>query len=407
MTDQHLADDGPTTREPLVRPPALRTGGEAQASRLELFFDLAYVLVVIELGKAFYADLTWHGLAVVVGLFVAVWVSWVGFTLYANRFDTDDVVFRLAKLASTAAIAGCAAAASDAVGKYAVPFAACFLVGRVLLLLLHLRAWRHVPEGRPTIQVYLVALALSSALWAVSLAVPDTTRYVLWAVAVLVDGLGPVLATLREDRLPLHLEHLPERFGLLIILVLGEALGGAVRGIHDAGWAPASVGIGVAGLVVTAAMWWIYFDVASDTSAHQLERDDGDADGDGDVDDDAEQPSDARHDMFVYGHLPMAFGTLIVGVGLEDLVVHRDTGAEWVLAGGLASFLIGIALVVGGTTRRWSSVWPWPLAFIAVPPLTALVPLPNAWTFTWSAAAVLIVLAVHGTVVSRRRAPRS
>ena len=52
--------------------------------------------------------------------------SWVGFTLYANRFDTDDVVFRIAKLVATGSIAGCAASASDAAGKLAVPFAACY-----------------------------------------------------------------------------------------------------------------------------------------------------------------------------------------------------------------------------------------------------------------------------------------
>ena len=98
------------------RPPTLRTGEEATASRLELFFDLAYVLVVLELANAFYSDLSWRGLAVFVALYVALWFSWVGFTLYANRFDTDDVVFRIAKLAATASIAGCAASASAATG---------------------------------------------------------------------------------------------------------------------------------------------------------------------------------------------------------------------------------------------------------------------------------------------------
>ncbi len=385
-------------RDPLVRPPSLRTGRGGNASRLELFFDLAYVLVVIELAHGFYLDLTWHGLGVVAGLFAAIWLSWVGFTLYANRFDTDDVIFRLAKLTATAAVGGCAAAASDAVGKFAVPFAACFLVGRILLLLLYVRAWRHVPEGRPTIVVYLVCLSASSAIWAASLLVPGNTRYVLWAVAVLVDGVGPLLATLRNDRLPLHLEHLPERFGLLIILVLGEALGGAVRGLHDAGWAAPSLAVGIAGLVAASAMWWVYFDVASTVSADRL-----DDPAEDEPDTGEEEPkADERHDMFVYGHLPLAFGTVLVGVGLEDLVVHRDTGAEWVFAGGLILYLLGITLVIAGTTRRLASVWPWPVAFIGALPVMVLLPLPNALTFTWSAAALLIVLAVHGTLASRR-----
>ena len=111
------------TTEPLIRPPRLHTGRPGDASRLELFFDLAFVVVVLELAAAFVHDLSWHGLGVFVGLFIAVWVSWVGFTLYANRFDTDDVVFRVGKLLATLSVAGCAASASDATGKYAVAFA--------------------------------------------------------------------------------------------------------------------------------------------------------------------------------------------------------------------------------------------------------------------------------------------
>ena len=62
-------------REPLVRPPRLTTGEDRTASRLELFFDLAYVLVVMQLAAAFVDDLTWHGLLVLTGLFVALWLS--------------------------------------------------------------------------------------------------------------------------------------------------------------------------------------------------------------------------------------------------------------------------------------------------------------------------------------------
>ncbi|MGI3784919.1 MAG: low temperature requirement protein A, partial [Janthinobacterium lividum] len=330
--------------QPLVRPPRLHLGRAGAASRLELFFDLAYVLVILELAHGLYTDLTWHGLLVMVGLFTAIWISWMGFTLYANRFDTDDLVFRLAKLAATGAIAGCAASASDAVGKYAVPFAASYLLGRLVLLGLYLRAWRHVAEARPTISVYLVCVGASSLLWAVSLAVPEPGRYWWWAVAVLVDAVGPVLATLRDDRLPLHIEHLPERFGLLVILVLGEALGGAARGTHDASWAGPSLAGGVLGLVLAASLWWAYFDVAATSSAGSLEQaSEEEVEGDGDAaEEDAPPDADQRHDLFVYGHFPLTLGIVLAGVGLEGLAVHPETpgpsASAWVLAGGLVLF---------------------------------------------------------------------
>ncbi|HWJ52437.1 MAG TPA: low temperature requirement protein A [Propionibacteriaceae bacterium] len=383
----------------MVRPPALAVGEDRSASRLELFFDLAYVLVVMQLVSAFTEDLTWSGLLVLLGLFVVIWLSWMGFTLYANRFDTDDVVFRMAKLSATLAIAGCAASASDAVGAYAVPFAACYLAGRLILLGLYLRAWRHVADARPTINVYLTCIAVSAALWAVSLAFPGPTRYILWATAVLVDALGPALATLRSDKLPLHIEHLPERFGLFVILVLGEALGGVVRGVHDASWSGPAVLAGLIGFVVIAALWWIYFDVGADKSADDLVETEA---AEAEPSDDA---VDERHDLFVYGHLPMTFGIVLAGVGLEELVLHPDTPVPsaygWLLAGGAVLFLLGIVMVVGGTARRWRSVWPWPLAALPLLPVLASLPMLTSTSLLGLAAAVLIGIAVVGTVRAR------
>jgi low temperature requirement protein LtrA len=378
----------------LIRPPTLHMGRAGEASRLELFFDLAYVLVVLELAHLLYLDMSWHGLLVMAGLFTAIWFSWMGFTLYANRFDTDDLVFRLAKLAATAAIAGCAASASDAVGKYAVPFAASYLLGRLILLGLYLRAWRHVSDARPTINVYLVCLTTSSLLWAVSLAVPGPGRYWLWALAVLVDAVGPVMATLRDDKLPLHIEHLPERFGLLVILVLGEAVGGAARGTHDASWATPSLVVGVLGLLIAASLWWSYFDVGATSSANRLQDDDPPA-------------ADQRHDLFIYGHFPLALGTVLVGVGLEGLAVHPETPGPsefaWSLAGGLALFFSGIAMIVAGTARSWRPVWPWPLALIPVVVALGAAPLPSSLLHTAVFAVVTITAAVHGTLASRNK----
>jgi low temperature requirement protein LtrA len=382
---------GPARR--LVRPPALRTGDPATASRLELFFDLAYVLVVIELAATFLGDLTWHGMATFTALFVALWFSWVGFTLYANRFDTDDVVFRFAKLTATLAVAGCAASASAATTSFSTEFAASFLLGRVVLLMLHVRAWRHVPEARPTVGVYLGATAFSTLAWAVSLGVDGSARWALWAAAVAVDAAGPVVATWRGDRAPLHMEHLPERFGLLVILVLGEAVGGAATGVHDAKWAGPSVAVGVAGFVAAAALWWNYFDITATHSEEELQ--DGEDEPDGGL-------TDGRHDLFVYGHLPLTLGVVMAGVGIEDLVLHPEaplpSAGGWVLAGAVALYLVGSALILGGTRRTWRAVWPWPTAAV---PLVLLVALPDhhsALLLVGGLAAVCGALALIGTL---------
>ena len=78
----------------LIRPPRLQhsetdESKQRTATWLELFFDLAFVLVVGELAVGLHNDLTLHGALVFAGLFTSVWWAWAGFTFYANRFDTD------------------------------------------------------------------------------------------------------------------------------------------------------------------------------------------------------------------------------------------------------------------------------------------------------------------------------
>ncbi|MEP6559960.1 MAG: low temperature requirement protein A [Nakamurella sp.] len=394
------ADLGDKAVQALIRPPRLRTDQEATASRLELFFDLAYVLVVLELAATFLQDLTWHGLGVFAGMFTAIWFSWVGFTLYANRFDTDDVVFRIGKLLATLAIAGCAASAAAANAGLALQFAASYLTAILILLLLYIRAWWHLPDSRRTIAVYLATTSTAAVLWAVSLPVGGSVRYVLWAAGVTVAAVGPIVATLRANTLPLHIEHLPERFGLLVILVLGEAVRDCVTGVYDANWSSPSVLVGVAGFAVAGGMWWIYFDVTATRSTDSLEQVDQDAGGPGGA------GTDDRHDLFIYGHLPLTIGVVMAGVGTEDLILHTDaaipSAAGWVLAGGFALFITGAALIVGGTTRRWRTLWPWPVGAIPLIAGYALIPQHSSLLYVGGIAAIGITLAVHGTL--RRRA---
>ena len=133
----------------LIRPPQLQhsdtdAGTQRTATWLELFFDLAFLLVVAELAVGLRNDLTFHGVLVFAGLFSSVWWAWAGFTFYANRFDTDDLVYRLAKLAAMLAVVGLAASVAEATSTRAAQFAICQAVLRLVLVALYRRAYRHV-----------------------------------------------------------------------------------------------------------------------------------------------------------------------------------------------------------------------------------------------------------------------
>src|SRR3712207_755558 len=150
----------------------LKTDERRSASRLELFFDLAFVLVVAELAGGLAEDVGTAAVLTFAGLFTTVWWAWVSSTLYANRFDHDDVVYRLFKLGSMAAVVGLAASATEATGERFGVFVACHVALRVLLLLQYHRAYRHVVAARPVARLYIVGTGVGTLLWAVSLLVP-------------------------------------------------------------------------------------------------------------------------------------------------------------------------------------------------------------------------------------------
>ena len=81
-----------------ITPPRLQTveeGRHRTATWLELFYDLAFVVVVAVLGSRLQADVSWPGLTSFIGYFALLWWLWASHTFYADRYDTDDLVYRL------------------------------------------------------------------------------------------------------------------------------------------------------------------------------------------------------------------------------------------------------------------------------------------------------------------------
>ena len=351
----------------IVRPPTLQTDGPRTASRLELFFDLAFVLVIAELASGLRAEPTVHASLTFAGLFTAVWWSWMSATLYANRFDHDDAVFRLNKLASMLAVVGLAASASGATGKHATAFVLCYVALRGLLLLQYARAYRHVEQARAAIGCYLVGTAAGAVLWTASLAVHGPPRYVLWALGLLVDVIAPLVVTSARVDVPLHLEHLPERFSLFVILVLGESVAAVAHGVHDASWSSGAVLAGGVGFVLTAALWWSYFDLAGAAAKHLLEQA-------------GAERSTLAHDVYVYGQLPLSLALAVVGVAVQGIVVEgtgeSTTGVRTLLAVGVALYLLSVAATNAGMARQARSGWWWAGVAAVVAAADAVLQLP-------------------------------
>jgi low temperature requirement protein LtrA len=125
----------------LVTPPWLRGGsgeeGERRATWLELFYDLGFVVTVSTLASRLSGDYSPVSALQFVGLFVPVWWAWVGHTIYATRFDTDDVTHRVCTFALMLAAAAMAVQIPYALEGGSAGFAAAYVGARLSLLVLY------------------------------------------------------------------------------------------------------------------------------------------------------------------------------------------------------------------------------------------------------------------------------
>src|SRR6266516_8184234 len=252
-------------RAPWFVPPRLRTAedpaAERHASWLELFFDLVFVVAITELSRLLVFDHSAGGFLRFAALFIPVFVAWQGYMAYATRFDTDDLAFRLAYFAAMLAIAAMAVLIDDvARGAHSAEFALAYAALRSFMLALYWRAWHSAPQARPLIRFYGGGYAVGVAMWLVSLAFPPPGRYVVWVAAQVLELSLPPLSTRLHRRIPTSATHLPERWALFTLIVLGESVAAVAVETSGQRWRAASVSAAVLGFAVVACVWWLYFD---------------------------------------------------------------------------------------------------------------------------------------------------
>ena len=186
--------------------------------------------VVAQLADGLAEDPSLRGFLVFAGLFVPVWWAWVGYTFYADRFDTDDPPHRVLMIGGMFAVAVLASVIPGAFQGETASFAIAYAGVRAVVVVLNARAWWHLPAARPLLNVYIPPSRRAVALFLVSAAVEPPYRYWLWAVALAIDLGTPLASQERIRKVPIHGSHIPERVGLFTIIVFGESVLAVVVG---------------------------------------------------------------------------------------------------------------------------------------------------------------------------------
>lgn len=311
---------------------------ERRATWLELFFDLVFAAAVADVGGALGADYSPSGLGRFAFLFILIWRAWVDHTFLATRFDPDGPAHRLLTLGQVGAIAVMAINAETDLGsREAAGFAASYAVTRLLLMLQYLQL-TGTPASRRLAATHAIGAGMGAVLWLGAALVPPPARFVGWALALLIDTLTPVIATRAGGPHPPDPAHLPERFGLFSLILLGEAVVATMAGMrHQETWSAPAASAAALGLGLTFAFWWGYYERAGAAKPRSL----------------ATEADRRRLWTWSAAHLPFCFGIAVASVGIERVVAGGGmaplgSGAA-LLSGGIALALAGLGAVAANS----------------------------------------------------------
>ena len=281
------------------------TAADRKVTWLELFFDLVFVAAVSQVASPLRDDYTPAGLLRFTILFVLIWWAWTGHAVFSTRFDTDDAMQRGLTLLQMFGVAVMAANARDALdSRSSAGFAAAYAVLRFVLVFQYLRA-RSVPEARGLSNWYVVGHGVAALLWLSSAIAPIPARYWIWTIAFAIDLGTPWGAVSHSVTVPTDAGHLPERFGLFTLILLGECVVAVMHGIeHQEYWSAPAASLAFSGMGIAFAVWWWYFDVARASAAKPI-RSRRDA---------------VRVHVWSYVHLPLYLGLVVAFVGIELVV---------------------------------------------------------------------------------------
>lgn len=318
----------------LIRPMTGRDPAEPEraATPLELFFDLVSVVAVALASERLHHALV-EGLGVGAILsyaivFFGIWWAWVNFTWFASAYDNDDVLYRLSVFViMTGALvlaAGVPAIFDDRNFTLAV---IGYVIMRIALVTQWLRVARDDVARRRTARRFAIGVTACQLGW-LSLLVAPQLWPVAWLVLVPAELVVPAWAE-RAEATTFHHEHIAERYGLFMIIVLGESVLAASLAIqtviNGGGLTSELVGVIAGSLLIVYAMWWIYFDRPEE---HLLD-------------------SIPTAIAWSYAHLPVFAAVAAVGSGLvvaiEEASGHAHLG--WVGVGTTIAIPLSIYLI--------------------------------------------------------------
>ncbi|WBQ02746.1 low temperature requirement protein A [Kribbella sp. CA-293567] len=328
------------------------TSENQPVTTLELFFDLVFVFALTQITALMAHELTWTGVLRGVLLIGLLWWSWIGFSWVCNLVKADEGSLRGVLLAAMGAMFVIALAIPEAFDDLpgGLPGPVVIAVAYFAFRAMHLWLFWLIADGdkvlRRTLLRFAPSMVAGTALLLVASQYEGTTQTLLWGAALAADYVGTFLIDARGWRLR-SAAHFAERHALVIIIALGESIVAIGVGVTDLPISWPILIASVLGLVVTSALWWIYFDATVHYGEKAL----------------AAEPPETRpklaRDAYTFLHFPMVAGVVLLALGLKKVLEyvgdtehhHLDDPLKGI---GLYALFFGVVLyLLGHVGFKW------------------------------------------------------
>lgn len=372
-----------------------RVSDEAhRVTTFELFFDLVFVFAFTQVTHYMAATHSAIGVLQALPILSLLWWSWVSYAWLANQTHVDEGLVKLgmsiAMIAMFVVALVIPEAYVDLPGGLHGPLVlvVAYMVVRVThLTLYYIAAAQDPPLRRQILRTSLALVAGSGFLIAGALADDATLQTWLWLIGLTLDVLLTYVTSTGGSWRVHSAAHWAERFGLVVILALGESI--VAIGV-GAAQEPVSVAIIIGSalaMMLSIALWWIYFDTTALAAERELSRLRG------------VERAGLAIDGYTYLHLLLISGIVLAALGVEEVIAHVEDAEPlgWfgasALYGGVSCYLAGVAFFWLRVARnvKWLRFGA-AVLFLAGVPIAALLPPLVALAVIVTACAVLILV---------------
>ncbi|MGW6378130.1 low temperature requirement protein A [Rhodococcus sp. NPDC055112] len=332
----------------------------SSVSPLELFFDLVFVFALTGVTALMAGDTSARNLVRGVLVMAVLWWSWIGYTWLANVVRADEGFARVAMFFAMGSMFIVALTIPEAFDDLpgGLPGPVVFAVGYFFVRLMHLVTfWLASADDaqlRGQLLRFVPSMVAGTTLLLIASQLSGTAQTLMWLAALVADYLGTLFggAGWRLN----SASHFAERYGLIIIVALGESIVSIGIGVTalPISW-PIVVG-SLLGLAVSGLLWWAYFDTTTLAAERALSAATG------------ETQIRLARGGYTFLHLPMVMGIVLISLGLKKVLNYVGDGSHHTLTdplygiplvalfGGAALFLLGLAAFKVYVTRLMGPV---------------------------------------------------